>query len=60
MRTYLVAFTASNSTAILTDHVVIYEYPVEKANQETFEQILNAILKPSYVKKIISWSLIEE
>ena len=57
MREYLVAFTASNSTAILTDQVELWYN--ETANQRTFERILNAKLKPSYVKNIISWSLIE-
>ena len=58
MREYLVAFTASNSTAILTDQVELWYN--ETANQRTFERILNVKLKPSYVKNIISWSLIEE
>ena len=57
MREYLVAFTASNSTAILTDQVELWYN--ETANQRTFERILNVKLKPSYVKNIISWSLIE-
>ena len=58
MREYLVAFTASNSTAILTDQVELWYN--ETANQRTFERILNVKLKPSYVKNIISWSLIEQ
>ena len=57
MREFLVAFTASCSTGIMTDIVELWYN--ETANQETFERILNAILKPSYVKNIISWSLIE-
>lgn len=57
MRKFLVAFTASCSTGILTDTVELWYN--EKTNQEMFERILNAILKPSYVKNIISWSLIE-
>lgn len=56
-RSFLVAFTASCSTNIMTDIVELWYN--EKANQETFERILNAIIKPSYVKNIISWSIIE-
>ena len=58
MREFLVAFTASCSNGIMTDQVELWYN--ETANQRTFERILNAILKPSYVKNIISWSLIEE
>lgn len=58
MREYLVAFTASCSNGILTDQVELWYN--ETANQRTFERILNVKLKPSYVKNIISWSLIEE
>lgn len=57
MREFLVAFTASCSNGIMTDTVELWYN--ETANQKTFERILNAILKPSYVKNIISWSLIE-
>ena len=57
MREFLVAFTASCSTGIMTDIVELWYN--ETANQQTFERILNARLKPSYVKNIISWSLIE-
>lgn len=57
MREFLVAFTASCSNSIMTDHVELWYN--ETANQKTFERILNARLKPSYVKNIISWSLIE-
>ena len=58
MREYLVAFTASCSNGIMTDQVELWYN--ETANQRTFERILNAKLKPSYVKNIISWSLIEQ
>ena len=58
MRKFLVAFTTSCSTGTLTDTVELWYN--EKANQKTFEQILNVGLKPSYVKNIISWSAIEE
>jgi hypothetical protein len=58
MREFLVAFTASCSNGILTDQVELWYN--ETANQRTFERILNAKLKPSYVKNIISWSLIEQ
>lgn len=58
MREFLVAFTASCSTSIMTDTVELWYN--EAANQKTFERILNARLKPSYVKNIISWSLIEQ
>ena len=57
MREFLVAFTASCSTGTMTDIVELWYN--DAANQETFERILNARLKPSYVKNIISWSLIE-
>lgn len=57
MREFLVAFTASCSNGIMTDQVELWYN--ETANQRTFERILNAKLKPSYVKNIISWSLIE-
>lgn len=57
MREFLVAFTASCSNGIMTDQVELWYN--EAANQRTFERILNAKLKPSYVKNIISWSLIE-
>lgn len=57
MREFLVAFTASCSNGILTDRVELWYN--ETANQTTFERILNVKLKPSYVKNIISWSLIE-
>ena len=59
-RSFLVAFTASCSNGIMTDIVELYIPSNEKANQKTFENILNCKLKPSYVKNIISWSLIEE
>ena len=42
----------------MTDHVELWYN--ETANQRTFERILNVKLKPSYVKNIISWSLIEQ
>ena len=58
MREFLVAFTASCSNGILTDKVELWYN--ETANQTTFERILNVKLKPSYVKNIISWSLIEQ
>ena len=58
MREFLVAFTASCSNGIMTDQVELWYNEV--ANQRTFERILNVKLKPSYVKNIISWSLIEE
>ena len=58
MREFLVAFTASCSNGIMTDQVELWYN--ETANQRTFERILNVKLKPSYVKNIISWSLIEE
>lgn len=58
MREFLVAFTASCSNGIMTDQVELWYN--ETANQRTFERILNAKLKPSYVKNIISWSLIEQ
>ena len=57
-RSFLVAFTASCSNGIMTDVVELYLN--EKANQRTFEKILDCKLKPSYVKNIISWSLIED
>ena len=57
MREFLVAFTVLCSTGIMTDIVELWYN--DAANQETFERILNARLKPSYVKNIISWSLIE-
>lgn len=57
MREFLVAFTASCSNGIMTDQVELWYN--ETANQRIFERILNAKLKPSYVKNIISWSLIE-
>lgn len=57
MREFLVAFTASCSNGIMTDQVELWYN--ETANQKTFERILNVKLKPSYVKNIISWSLIE-
>ena len=57
MREFLVAFTVSCSNSIMTDRVELWYN--ETANQRTFERILNAKLKPSYVKNIISWSLIE-
>lgn len=41
----------------MTDIVELYLN--EKASQGTFEKILDCKLKPSYVKNIISWSLIE-
>lgn len=59
MREFLVAFTASCSNGILTDQVALYD-DIDKANPKTFENILNCRLKPSYVKNIISWSLIEQ
>ena len=43
---------------MMTDIVELYFN--EKANQKTFEKILNCRLKPSYVKNIISWSPIED
>lgn len=58
MREFLVAFTTSCSNGIMTDQVELWYN--ETANQRTFERILNAKLKPSYVKNIISWSLIEQ
>ena len=58
MRKFLVAFTASCSNGIMTD--IVYLYDDEKATSDTFETCINAMLKPSYVKNIISWSLIEE
>ena len=58
MRKFLVAFTASCSNGIMTDKV--YFYNDEKANPASFESRINAMLKPSYVKNIISWSLIED
>ena len=42
----------------MTDKV--YFYNDEKANPKVFEERINALLKPSYVKNIISWSLIED
>ena len=39
---------------------IVYLYDDEKATSDTFETCINAMLKPSYVKNIISWSLIEE
>jgi hypothetical protein len=57
MRDFLVAFTASCSNGIMTDQVALYD---GIANPKTFEEILNYRLKPSYVKNIISWSLIEQ
>ena len=42
----------------MTDKV--YFYNDEKANPTSFESRINAMLKPSYVKNIISWSLIED
>ena len=59
-RSFLVAFTASCSNGIMTDTVELYIPASEKANQRNFEKILNCKLKPSYVKNIISWSLIED
>ena len=59
-RSFLVAFTASCSNGIMTDVVELYIPANEKANQRNFEKILNCRLKPSYVKKIVSWSLIED
>lgn len=44
----------------MTDVVELYIPANEKANQRNFEKILNCRLKPSYVKNIISWSLIED
>lgn len=58
MRKFLVAFTASCSNGTMTDIVELYLN--EKANERNFEKILNCRLKPSYVKNIISWSLIED
>lgn len=39
---------------------IVYFYNDEKANPDSFEVRINAMLKPSYVKNIISWSLIED
>ena len=58
MRKFLVAFTASCSTRIMTAKV--YFYNDERANTDSFESRINAMLKPAYVKNIISWSLIED
>ena len=42
----------------MTDKV--YFYNDESATPDAFETSINAILKPLYVKNIISWSLIED
>ena len=41
----------------MTDKV--YFYNDERATPDVFETRINAMLKPGYVKNIISWSLIE-
>ena len=42
----------------MTDKV--YFYNDERATSNAFETRINAMLKPAYVKNIISWSLIED
>lgn len=39
---------------------IVYFYNDERATSDVFESRINAMLKPSYVKNIISWSLIED
>ena len=58
MRTFLVLYTSSRTTFVEAKEVTLCYG--EKANQVTFKNILTAMLKPSYPKEILSWSLIEE
>lgn len=58
MRTFLVLYTSSRTTFVEAKEVTL-SYG-EKANQVTFKNILTEMLKPSYPKEILSWSLIEE
>ena len=51
-------YTSSRTTFVEAKEVTL-SYG-EKANQVTFKNILTAMLKPSYPKEILSWSLIEE
>lgn len=58
MRTFLVLYTSSRTTFVEAKAVTLD--CGEKANQVTFKNILTEMLKPSYPKEILSWSLIEE
>ena len=57
MRKFLVTCTTSNSTFIKSYEVVLDD---EKANSVVFTNKINSMIRPSYVKQVVSWSLIEE
>ena len=57
MRTFLVTCTTSNSTFIKSYEIILEN---EKANPVVFTNKINSMIHPSYVKQVVSWSLIEE
>ena len=59
MRKYLVAYYRSDRTDICTTELTLWN---EKSNEYTFGRQLNTMFAKEsvYVKKIISWSKIEE